>query len=38
MSAPKAHNPGFLALVNDAKSRIQEIDIAAVQTVARGGR
>jgi len=22
-----AHNPGFLALVNDAKSRIQEIDI-----------
>lgn len=27
MSAPKAHNPGFLALVNDAKSRIREIDI-----------
>ncbi len=23
-----AHNPGFLALVNDAKSRVQEIDIA----------
>ena len=22
-----AHNPGFLALVNDAKSRVQEIDI-----------
>jgi rhodanese-related sulfurtransferase len=28
MSAPKHHNPAFLALVNDAKSRIQEIDIA----------
>ena len=27
MSAPKGHNPGFQALVNDAKSRIQEIDI-----------
>jgi rhodanese-related sulfurtransferase len=27
MSAPKGHNPGFLALVNDAKSRIKEINI-----------
>ena len=27
MSAPKAHNPGFQALVNDAKSRIREINI-----------
>ena len=27
MNAPKAHNPGFLALVNDAKSRVREIDI-----------
>ncbi|HLK21513.1 MAG TPA: rhodanese-like domain-containing protein [Bryobacteraceae bacterium] len=27
MNAPKAHNPAFLALVNDAKSRVQEIDI-----------
>jgi len=27
MSAPKGHNPGFLKLVNDAKSRIREIDI-----------
>ena len=27
MSAPKAHNPGFLKLVNDAKSRVQEINI-----------
>ena len=24
---PKAHNPAFLALVNDAKSRVREIDI-----------
>jgi rhodanese-related sulfurtransferase len=23
-----AHNPGFLAIVNDAKSRIREVDIA----------
>ena len=27
MSAPKGHNPGFLKLVNDAKSRIKEINI-----------
>jgi rhodanese-related sulfurtransferase len=27
MSAPKAHNPAFLALVDAAKSRIREIDI-----------
>lgn len=27
MHAPKAHNPGFLKLVNDSKSRIREIDI-----------
>lgn len=31
MSAPKHHNPGFLALVNDAKSRVEEIDIAGYQ-------
>ena len=24
---PKAHNPGFLAVVNDAKSRVRQIDI-----------
>lgn len=24
---PKAHNPAFLALVNDAKTRVREIDI-----------
>ena len=27
MSAPKGHNSAFLALVNDAKSRIREINI-----------
>lgn len=27
MSAPKAHNPAFLALVNDAKKRVKEINI-----------
>ena len=26
-----AHNPGFLKLVNDAKSRVQEIDITGYQ-------
>jgi rhodanese-related sulfurtransferase len=31
----KAHSPGFLALVNDAKSRIEEVDIAAYQTMPR---
>jgi rhodanese-related sulfurtransferase len=31
MSAPKHHSPGFLALVNAAKSRIQEIDFAEYQ-------
>lgn len=37
MSAPKIHNPAFLALVNDAKSRIQEIDIAGYQRMRAGG-
>jgi rhodanese-related sulfurtransferase len=31
------HSPGFLALVNDAKSRVQEIDVAEyLQMVAAG--
>jgi rhodanese-related sulfurtransferase len=34
MGAPKAHNAAFLALVNDAKSRIREIDIAEYQRMA----
>ena len=37
MSAPKAHNPAFLALVNDAKSRIREIDITEYQRLAASG-
>ena len=32
-----AHNPEFLKLVNDAKSRVQEIDIAAYQKVRASG-
>ena len=38
MSAPKGHNPGFLALVNDAKSRIREIDMPEYQRMAASGR
>jgi rhodanese-related sulfurtransferase len=37
MSAPKHHSPAFLALVNNAKSRIQEIDIAAYQRLRAAG-
>jgi rhodanese-related sulfurtransferase len=37
MNAPKHHNPGFLALVNAAKSRIQEIDIAEYQRLHAAG-
>jgi rhodanese-related sulfurtransferase len=39
MSAPNApkHNPGFLALVNDAKSRIRQIDIAEYQRIVESG-
>jgi len=37
MSIPhKSHNAGFLALVNDAKSRIQEIDIDEYQKMPAG--
>jgi rhodanese-related sulfurtransferase len=32
-----AHNPGFLNLVNDAKSRVPEIDIAGYQKIAASG-
>ena len=28
------HNPGFLKLVNDAKARVQEIDLAAIRRCA----
>ena len=37
MAAPKHHNPGFLALVNDAKSRIREIDMAGYQRMRASG-
>ena len=32
-----AHNPGFLKLVNDAKARVQEIDLAAYQKMRDAG-
>ena|SRR5690242_1888258 len=32
-----AHNPGFLQLVNDAKSRVQEIDIAHYKQLRESG-
>jgi len=36
MSTPhKSHNPGFLALVNDAKSRVKQIDIDQYKKMAR---
>ncbi len=34
---PKAHNPAFLALVNDAKSRVREIDIAQYKKMLEAG-
>ena len=33
----KAHNPGFLALVQDAKSRVREIDIPGYQRMRESG-
>ena len=32
-----AHNPGFLKLVDDAKSRVKEVDIDAYQRMPREG-
>jgi rhodanese-related sulfurtransferase len=38
MSTPhKQHNTAFLALVNDAKSRIQQIDIEGYKKLAQSG-
>ena len=38
MSTPhKPHNPGFLALVNEAKSRIKQVDIAEYQKMPLDG-
>lgn len=33
----KHHNPGFLAIVNDAKSRIEEIDVPAYLALRQAG-
>lgn len=38
MAVGKHHNPGFLALVNEAKSRVQQIDIAGYRALAESGR
>ena len=35
--APKQHNTGFLALVNDAKTRVKQIDIRAYREMAERG-
>ena len=32
-----AHNPGFLKLVNDAKSRVKEIDIEGYKKIVSSG-
>ena len=32
-----AHNPGFLDIVNDARSRVQEIDIEGYKQLRRAG-
>jgi len=37
MTHHKQHNPGFLALVNDAKSRIRQIDIEEYQRMRASG-
>jgi rhodanese-related sulfurtransferase len=38
MSIPhKSHNPGFLKLVNDAKSRVKEVNIHEYQKMPRDG-
>ncbi len=34
---PKPHNPGFLELVNDAKTRVKEIDIEQYQRMVGAG-
>ena len=34
---PMAHNPGFLNLVNDAKSRVSEIDIDTYKRLRQSG-
>jgi len=36
-TAPKAHNTAFLTLVNDAKTRVKEIDVNEYQSMAADG-
>jgi rhodanese-related sulfurtransferase len=37
MTQAKAHSPGFLALVNDAKTRVREIDIDSYKGLVERG-
>jgi rhodanese-related sulfurtransferase len=37
VNPPKHHNPGFLALVNDAKTRIREIGMAEYRKMLAAG-
>lgn len=37
MSVPKHHNPAFLALVNDAKGRIRQMDMGEYQRMRESG-
>ena len=37
MTPHKAHNPGFLALVNDAKSRVAQIEIEGYKAMIAAG-
>lgn len=36
-TAPRAHSPGFLQLVNDAKSRVRQIDIEGYRKMVESG-
>ena len=38
MAGAKTHNPGFLAMVNEAKSRIREIDIDGYRRMMEAGQ
>ena len=38
MDQPHQHNPGFLALVNDAKTRVRQIDVDGYKQMLAAGR
>jgi len=38
MSPGKTHHPGFLALVNDAKSRVRQMDIVEYKAMKQAGK